>query len=304
MTECERLISEGLFEKSFFEEEVRNDFLVDTTRKRVWAIEIDLLLQLDRVCKKYGFQYYLMFGSLLGAIRHNGYIPWDDDLDVGMPRKDYEELLKVAPSEFKHPYFFQIPETDPGYYYTFAKIRNSNTSAFSKLFQYQRFNMGLLLDVFPVDVCDMKDAKYNYDTIQKLTRENTTYMRMSNHFLSEADRERVRNYRGGVPYETYQEIQRIAMRHEDRRDEYDKRIVAVFTGYKCEKMIFEAEDLASTILHEFEGFSFPIPKGYDRVLRATYGDYLEFPPIEERGMRHIEFGMDPDRCYKEYYTFN
>ena len=197
MTECERLISEGLFDKSFFEEEVRNEFIVDTTRKKVWAIEIDLLLQLERVCKKYGFQYYLMFGSLLGAVRHHGFIPWDDDLDVCMPRKDYEELLKVAPSEFKDSYFFQIPEKDPGYYYTFAKLRNSNTSAFLELFKNQRFNMGLLVDVFPMDVCDINDVAENYSTIQKLTMENTTYMRMSNHHLSDRDKLRVKNYRGG-----------------------------------------------------------------------------------------------------------
>lgn len=303
MTECERLIAEGLFDKSFFETEVRNGFLVDTTRKKVWAVEIDLLLQLDRVCKKYGLQYYLMFGSLLGAIRHDGYIPWDDDLDVSMPRRDYEILLKVAPQEFKEPYFFQIPETDPGYYYTFAKIRNSNTSAFSNLFQYQRFNMGLLLDILPVDVCDPLDVQENFINIQKLTLENSTYMRMSNHHLSELDRQRVRNYQGGVPYETYQQIQRIAMKYEDKRELYDKRIVAVFTGYKCEKMVFDAVDLSEIEYHAFEGFSFPIPKGYDRVLRVTYGDYMQFPPIEERGMRHIEFGIDPDKSYKEYYSF-
>ena len=304
MTECERLVSEGIFDKSFFNEEVRNDYLVDTKRKKVWAIEIDLLLQLDRVCKKHNLKYFLMFGSLLGAIRHNGYIPWDDDLDVGMPRKDYETLLKIGPQELNYPYFFQIPETDPGYYYTFAKIRNSNTSAFSQLFQYQRFNMGLLLDIFPVDVCDMSDVFDNYNRIQTLTRENTTYMRMSNHFLSDVDRERVRNYHGGVPYETYREIQRIATMHENNQDEYDKRIVAVFTGYKCEKMIFDAEDFASTVFHDFEGFSVPIPVGYDHVLKVTYGDYMKFPPTEERGMRHIEFGMDPDKCYKDYYCFN
>lgn len=197
MTECDRLIAEGIFDKSFFKEEIKDGFLVDTTRKKVWAIEIDLLLQLDRVCKKYGLKYYLMFGSLLGAVRHKGFIPWDDDLDVCMPRKDYEKLLKVAPSEFKEPYFFQIPETDPGYYYTFAKIRNSNTSAFLELFKNQRFNMGLLVDVFPMDVCDINDVAENYSTIQKLTMENTTYMRMSNHHLSDRDKLRVKNYRGG-----------------------------------------------------------------------------------------------------------
>ena len=301
MTECERLISEGLFDKSFFKEEVRNDFFVDTTRKKVWAIEIDLLLQLDRVCRKYGFQYYLMFGSLLGAVRHHGFIPWDDDLDVCMPRKDYEELLKVAPSEFKDPYFFQIPETDKGFFYTFAKIRNSNTTAFLELFQYQRFNMGLMIDVMPMDVCDLDDVEEHYYTIQKLTRENTTYMRMTHPHLSAADRERVKNYRGGVPLDRYHEIQNIAKVHEAEGGRLNKRITAVNTIYHYSKMILDASDLSQTISCPFEGFEFPIPVGFDNILKTIYGNYMAFPPVQERGNWHSDYIIDPDHSYRKYY---
>lgn len=303
MTESQRLISEGVFKPSFFDEEIRCDFFVDSTRKKVWAIEIDLLLQLDRVCRKYDLQYYLMFGSLLGAIRHNGFIPWDDDLDVCMPRKDYEVLLRVAPDEFADPYFFQIPETDPGYYYTFAKIRNSNTAAFLPLFQYQKFNMGLLLDVFPMDVCDLADVVENYKAIRKLTYENTTYMRMSNHHLSAQDKERVKSVGGGVPLDTYYEIQNIAKQHEEKSSIIDKRTVAVFTGYSYDKMIFDVKDLSDTMLHDFEGFQLPIPVGYDSILKTIYGNYMAFPPIDKRGVHHSDYQMDPDKSYRDFYVF-
>ena len=301
MTECERLIADGIFSRTYFEAETRNDFSVDTTRKKVWAIEIDLLLQLDRVCKKYGLQYYLMFGSLLGAIRHRGFIPWDDDLDVCMPRMDYETLLKIAPDEFKDPYFFQIPETDPGFFYTFAKIRNSNTTAFLELFQYQRFNMGLMIDVIPMDVCDEHDVEAHFHEIQTKTRENTTYMRMSNPNLSPADIERVKAYPGGDPLKRYYEIHRIATLHEDEANNLTGRITAVLTTYSCRKMILNAADLNKTILWPFEGFKFPIPAGYDNILKTIYGDYMQFPPIEERGTWHSDYLIDPDKSYKEYF---
>ena len=100
MTEIERLIEKGVFKESFFEEEYKCDFKVDVVRKKVWAIEIDLLLEFDRVCKKHGLKYFLAFGSLLGAIRHQGFIPWDDDMDVVMPRDDYQKLWLYA-EDFK-----------------------------------------------------------------------------------------------------------------------------------------------------------------------------------------------------------
>ena len=96
MTECERIIASGILPEEFLREEIRCDYLVTEKYKKVWAVEIDLLLELDRVCRKHGLKYFLMYGTLLGAVRHGGFVPWDDDLDVIMLRGDYEKLQYLA----------------------------------------------------------------------------------------------------------------------------------------------------------------------------------------------------------------
>lgn len=127
MNEVDRIIAKGVLPKGFFEEEVLCDYRVSKEMKAIWGVEFDLLVEFDRICRKYELKYSLAFGALLGAIRHNGFIPWDDDLDVFMPRKDYELFINIAQSELDSPYFMQIPGKDHDYYYSFARIRNSNT---------------------------------------------------------------------------------------------------------------------------------------------------------------------------------
>lgn len=91
----------------FLKEEYRNGYLITEKMKKVWAVELDLLSELDRVCKKYNIKYYAAFGTLLGAIRDKGFIPWDDDIDVWLLRDEYERLKQVAPKEFTGKYYYQ-----------------------------------------------------------------------------------------------------------------------------------------------------------------------------------------------------
>ena len=111
MTEPERIVASGIVPPSFLQEETVCEFFVDSTRKKIWAIELDILIEFDRICKKHGLKYFLMCGTLLGAIRHKGFIPWDDDIDVAMPRDDFNKLNTLQ-DEFKHPFFLQTPLTD------------------------------------------------------------------------------------------------------------------------------------------------------------------------------------------------
>ena len=126
----------------FFREETRCDFLITEERKNILAISLDLFFEFEKVCKKHNLKYYLFYGSLLGAVRHHGFIPWDDDFDVAMPRKDYEELLRLY-DEFSFPYFLQSPLSDGKCFFSYATLRNSNTSKVSKKLCYNGHNEGI-----------------------------------------------------------------------------------------------------------------------------------------------------------------
>ena len=93
--------------EDYLNEEERDGYLVTSEVKQLWAVLLDILVQIDSICKKHNIQYFLCGGTLLGAVRHRGFIPWDDDLDVMMKRNDYNRFCEVAPIELQQPYFFQ-----------------------------------------------------------------------------------------------------------------------------------------------------------------------------------------------------
>ena len=139
MTEIERIKQEGWLPENFWNEEIRDEYLVSAEMKKVWAIEMDLYREVTRVLNKFNLRYFTDGGTTLGGVRHKGFIPWDDDLDICVPREDYEKLHQLA-SEFKSPYFLQSTVTDPEYGYSFMRLRNSNTSVVVKPFTHAKFN--------------------------------------------------------------------------------------------------------------------------------------------------------------------
>ena len=140
------------FPDAFFAEEDRLGFHIDRQRKELWAIELDMLYELDRVCKKLGVSYFLEAGTLLGAARDGRFIPWDDDIDVSMLRADYDRFLRDAPKEFSYPYFLQTGYTDENYIRGHSQLRRSDTCA---ILPWElgtvSFNQGIFLDIFVLD---------------------------------------------------------------------------------------------------------------------------------------------------------
>jgi len=292
MTECERLIANGTFSAEFFKEETRCGFLVTTERKKIWAIELDLLKKFDSVCQRHGLCYFAFVGTLLGAIRHDGFIPWDDDIDLAMPRDDYEKMLALG-KEFEYPYFLQTPWSDKDYYYSFAKLRNSLTSFVSKNFLYADFNQGIHLDFHPIDIWHPdENGEEVYAKISQLAYDNSTYMRMKNPYLNDEDKQRIKNYKGIDPLLACEKMRALGMTWHGQKSQYVCRNTMVVYGYR--RNLFLAEDFDGTLNWNFEGATIPVPVGYDRILRTIYGDYMKLPPMEKRGTWHQGSIVSPD----------
>ena len=295
MIEAERILNKGIIDESFLVSEEKNGFFVTEKRKRMFAVLLDMLLEFDLVCKKNELSYFLCGGSLLGAIRHDGFIPWDDDIDIEMPRSDYEKLLMLE-NEFQFPYFLENPHTDKYYAYSHSRLINENTTALNPVFAFQPIHHGIWISIFPVDHWKADDIE-NFRRIDQLNYDNSTYMRLSNPWLDEKNFMRVKKWPQKDPVAVYDEIQSIATQYNSEDTKFSRRIVVTALGYL---QLYHTEDFAYSIPHQFEGYEVQIPVGWDRMLKIKYGDYMQLPPMEKRGNWHSSIIFDPDISYTEF----
>ena len=299
MTESERIIEQGILPESFFKEEVRCDFLVTEKRKKIWAIELDIYLKFVEVCKKHHLKFWCDGGTLLGAVRHNGFIPWDDDMDIIMPREDYNKLMAIGPKEFCEPYFLQTPHTDPNYGYSFAKLRNSHTTCIPKVFAKAGFNHGIHIDIFPLDELNLDTFEQDKAKITEHIMKCSSFMkRHSVEFLNERQLENFRKYQTDDPVREYDMIQKIASNPDYKGSEYVANCTV--TSLKSSAQIWKASWFDTTIMHLYETIEIPMPGNIVPRLKAQYGDYMQYPPVEQRGQWHPDVFWDPDKSYTEY----
>ena len=299
MTECERIIEQGILPTSFFEEEERCNFLVTTVRKKIWAIEIDLYLKFVQVCEKYHLKHWGDGGTLLGAVRHNGFIPWDDDMDIIMPREDYNKLMAIGSNEFCEPYFLQTPHTDPNYGYSFAKLRNSNTTCIPKVFAKAGFNHGIHIDIFPLDELKFDTFEQDKAKITEHIMKCSSFMkRNSVELLNQRQLDNYHKFWTDEPALEYDEIQRISSNPDYKGSDYVANCTV--TSLKSSAQIWKKSWFDRTIMHKFEMIEIPMPGGIDNRLKAQYGDYMEYPPMNQRGQWHTDVLWDPDNKYTKY----
>lgn len=291
----------------FLDEEVRCGYTVTKQMKELWAVQIDLLFQLDKICKKHNLKYFADGGTLLGVIRHQGYIPWDDDIDVCMTRSDYEKLCKVAPKELKYPYFFQNERTDPGCVFGFSKICNSDTAMVLEVNKNRnfKFNQGINIDIFPQDNVpdDEEEQKKFFEELQKL-RKNGKIFRNRMHLDQGENNTPKRLYSFimnlfKIKNRPYYKFEKVCQRYNNTPCKLCGSI-----SFRPERSIGlrHTDSFDKLIEKPFEFFTIPCTEDDEWYLNDFYGDWKT--PVKGSSL-HGGVIIDTEKSYKCYLeSFN
>lgn len=254
---------------------------------------IDVFRYYMQICKEYNLKWYCGCGTVIGAIRHKGMIPWDDDIDVCMPREEYDKFIEICRKLESNDFELVTPDSDSSYNAFHARLMDKN----STILFWRRYPvvLGIYIDIFPMDGIgsDKKKAEEHYRKYLKnyfcfrechahFSLENIKYYLTHNQkkrafssILFSFNRKWFRDY-------YLRQIKKIAKTYSWNESKY---ILTYSPGWG-EKEIYLKEWVEETTLTEFEGMQVPVPAKYDEYLRYFYNDYMKLPPVEERNQRH------------------
>ena len=239
--------------------------------RKAQLIMLDMLIEFDAICKKHQLQYWLDSGRLLGAVRHQGFIPWDDDIDLSMPVEDYNNFLKIAQSELSSEIFFQTSQTDKNFKFDYIKLRSNKASIveFHEKDKKIKYHQGVFVDIFPMlTVENTEENKKLYDSTLKEIRDVSS---TSLHTPNGKD----------DPVKRAALVAGLKQKHQGWKNDKSK---VIYGGEMPDVAAwFDIEKVFPLTTMEFEGHSFPIPNNPSHYLDAIYSfDYRQLPPKNKR----------------------
>lgn len=273
----------------------------DTVLRQAQLVMLRMLCIIDDICRRHELKYWLCSGTLLGAIRHKGFIPWDDDLDICMLREDYEKFLIVAQQELPDDMFVQTRELDPLYDYLPlpCKIRDKKSLITAEGQENKKFNMGLFVDIFPMDRYHKKRSTFKKEYLFK-----TSFYYLCKAVDCELNSKTSRlkqfvNYFNPV----FRSLLKVYLRQIQPTINRNKNIgTDCFVGHGFDtpwRRFFDYADICPMKEAIFEGYSFMIPNNADAYLTELYGkDYMTPPPKDKQKLRHATL-IIPDINLKE-----
>lgn len=267
----------------------------ERTLRRVQNNILTIAEEIKRVCEENGINYFLVGGTLIGAVRHGGFIPWDDDLDIGMVRSDYEKFVALAPQKLSKEFMLQTWDTDEEYFNAFAKVRMNGTVFREMNDTKKRTNQGFFVDVFPYD--NLPD---NMTQRKRFSRRIMMYryiMQMKGGLRPWKNKtkliDKIIVYISRFPFKMLALImcrKRMILKYTKLMNKYNDEVTSCVCqesgGARFGKYPILREYISSFQSLEFENTSFMCPSEYDKFLRGIYGDYMKLPPKEEQRSTH------------------
>lgn len=261
--------------------------------------EFNILKEFVRICDELELTYFLVCGSALGAAKYKGFIPWDDDIDVGMPREDYDIFCAKAQEMLPEHLFLQNSNTDKYYPLIFSKIRDCNTTFIEKSYATSNINHGIYIDVFPLD-----GYPENERLKAKIEREKKRYLLTRLCCLDVP-----RSWKAALLVT----VQRLFGIHKNPRKFVERFVKQIKQYPTSESTVWcnhgnwqgkleyaPKEQYGEGIFADFEGLQVRIPEMYDEYLTQKYGDWRADPPESEKEGHHSHFICDTRRSYKDY----
>lgn len=258
---------------------------------------LELLAEFDRVCKKYDIPYVLFCGTALGAVRHKGFIPWDDDLDVSMLRPDYERFLKLAAGELQQQYYLQAEFSDH-WPMAYSKLRKNNTTCLEKYHpKDQQIHQGIYIDIFPSDnAADQPWIRRLQHCAARIVQTKTLAKRGY-----ETDSIAKKIFIAVSHLLPLKPLHKFAMGKKHGDSQCVQTFLSCTSRYK--KGIYKRVWLTETVEMDFENRKAPVSVHYDELLTCLYGDYMQLPREEDRKCKEHALLVDTRRDYTEYETY-
>ena len=249
-------------------------------------IELDILLDIDRFCKENGLRYFLAYGTLIGAVRHKGFIPWDDDIDINMPRKDYDWLIENFNTLCAGSKYRLISPFSKRSKHSFVKIIDTQTVKIEPGLDYKGDYLGIDIDIFPLDGEPENDAAFEkwYDRLMKVYKWYGYCLMEPKGSLKRSIGVRlIRLVTGG----RVRLLKKAAKLHSKYPYENAEYVGAVECAFNSKGNRFKKEWFGEILETDFEGHKLWIPAGYYEILSSVYGDYMKLPPVEKQVTHHV-----------------
>ena len=267
--------------------------------RKVQLTQLEIAKEIRRVCEENDIRYFLACGTFLGAVRHKGFIPWDDDMDIGMLRSDYEKFCRIAPQKLRPQYCLQTWYTDPNYSLPFGKVVKRGTVYLESKKSRRLQENGFYVDIFPYDYAPEELVQRDSYASRLLSIYRVKLMKSGYKPWMEEDRI---VWKKRIGYLYYQ-LQALFSSQKELAKGYDALAVSIHSSPLMVEQsalrkpyYFDSAMFEHFADYTFEGETFKGLKDYDAYLKVLYNDYMQLPPEDQRENRHqiveIDFGEE------------